>query len=44
LDYLVNDLALEINFSIQLGEAFNGLGDFKKKEAYFTKANLLLKK
>lgn len=44
LDYLVNDLALEINFNIQLGEAFNGLGDFKKKEAYFTKANQLLKK
>ncbi len=44
LDYLVNDLTLEINFNIQLGEAYNGLGDFKKKEAYFTKANQLLKK
>ncbi len=44
MDYLVNDVALEINFNIQLGEAFNGLGDFKKKEAYFTKANQLLKK
>ena len=44
LDYLVNNVPLEINFNIQLGEASNGLGDFKKKEAYFTKANQLLKK
>jgi len=44
LDYLVNDLGLEINFNIQLGESFNGLGDFNKKEACFNKANQLLKK
>ncbi len=44
LDYLVNDLTLEINFNIQLGEAYNGLGDFKKKDFYFSKANQLLKK
>jgi tetratricopeptide (TPR) repeat protein len=43
LDYLVEDKALEINFNIQLGEAYNGLGDFKKKEVYFSKANQLLK-
>ena len=43
LDYLVNDVQLEINFNIQLGEAYNGLGDFKKKEQYFSKANQLLK-
>lgn len=43
LDYLVNDIPLEINFNIQLGEAYNGLGDFKKKEMYFSKANQLLK-
>jgi tetratricopeptide (TPR) repeat protein len=43
LDYLVEDKALEINFNIQLGEAYNGLGDFKKKELYFSKANQLLK-
>jgi tetratricopeptide (TPR) repeat protein len=43
LDYLVEDRALEINFNIQLGEAYNGLGDFKKKEQYFSKANQLLK-
>jgi len=43
LDYLVNDVVLEINFNIQLGEAYNGLGDFKKKEQYFSKANQLLK-
>jgi tetratricopeptide (TPR) repeat protein len=44
LDYLVDDKSLEINFNIQLGEAYNGLGDVKKKEIYFTKANELLKK
>lgn len=43
LDYLVDDVTLEINFNIQLGEAYNGLGDFKKKELYFSKANELLK-
>lgn len=43
LDYLVEDKALEINFNIQLGEACNGLGDVKKKEFYFLKANQLLK-
>lgn len=44
LDYLVNDAALEVNFNIQLGEAANGLGDMKKKEAYFQKADKLLNK
>jgi tetratricopeptide (TPR) repeat protein len=43
MDYLVDDLPLEINYNIQLGEAYNGLGDFKKKEQYFSKANQLLK-
>ena len=43
LDYLVNNRDLEINFNIQLGEAFNGLGDTKKKELYFAKAEQLLK-
>lgn len=44
MDYLVDDIATEINFNIQLGEAYHGLGDEKKKEIYFTKANELLKK
>ena len=44
LDYLVDDKALEINFNIQLGEAYSGLGDNSKKEMYFTKAENLLKK
>jgi tetratricopeptide (TPR) repeat protein len=44
LDYLVDDPALEINFNIQLGEAYSGLGDSKKKDFYFSKANQLLKK
>ncbi|KAF2514040.1 tetratricopeptide repeat protein [Flavobacterium zhairuonense] len=43
LDYVVDDKTLESNFNIQLGEAYNGLGDAKKKEEYFLKANELLK-
>lgn len=43
MDFLVDDTALEINFNIQLGEACNGLGDMKKKEQYFSKAEKLLK-
>jgi tetratricopeptide (TPR) repeat protein len=43
MDYVVNDVLLEVNFNLQLGEAYNGLGDFKKKEMYFGKANQLLK-
>jgi len=44
LDFVIDDLVLEINFNLQLGEAYNGLGDMKKKEKYFIKANELLKK
>lgn len=44
LDNIVEDPSLEINIYIQLGEAYNGLGDAKKKELYFSKANDLLKK
>jgi tetratricopeptide (TPR) repeat protein len=43
-DFVVDDEALEINFNIQLGEAYNGLGDNSRKEKYFTKANELIKK
>lgn len=43
MDYLVENRDLEINFNIQLGEAYSGLGDTKKKEQYFTKAEQLLK-
>ncbi|WP_306351328.1 tetratricopeptide repeat protein [Flavobacterium sp. '19STA2R22 D10 B1'] len=43
LDYVVENKALEINFNIQLGEAYNGLGDTAKKEKYFLKADQLLK-
>lgn len=43
LDYVVDDIKLETNFNIQLGEAYNGLGDAKKKEEHFLKANQLLK-
>lgn len=42
-DFVVDNISLEINFNIQLGEAYNGLGDMKKKEAYFSKAEKLLK-
>ncbi len=43
MDYVVENKELEINFNIQLGETYNGLGDFKKKDLFFTKANQLLK-
>lgn len=44
LDFVIDDTALEINFNIQLGEAYNALGDMKKKEKYFIKANELINK
>lgn len=44
LDFIVDNVTLEINFNIQLGEASNGLGDMKKKESYFAKANDLIQK
>ena len=44
LDFVIDDEPLEINFNIQLGEAYAGLGDVKKKEKYFTKADELIKK
>ena len=44
LDFVVEDEALEINFNIQLGEAYSGLGDLKNKDSYFVKANELIKK
>ena len=44
LDYLVEGVDLEINFNIQLGESYSGLGNIAKKEFYFTKAEKLLKK
>mgnify|MGYP006189561289 FL=1 len=43
IDYIVDNKSLEANFYIQLGEAYNGLGDAKKKESYFIKADKLLK-
>ncbi len=43
IDYVLSDIALEINFNIQLGEAWAGLGDQKKKETYFLKADALMK-
>jgi hypothetical protein len=42
MDYVVEDIPLEANFNIQLGESYNGLGDDKKKNL-FSKANQLLK-
>lgn len=44
LDFIVDNPTLEINFNIQLGEAYSGLGDVKKKDSYFSKANDLIKK
>ena len=39
LDYVVEDKKLEADFNMQLSEAYNGLGDAKKKEEYFQKHN-----
>lgn len=44
LDFVIDDESLEINFTIQLGEAYAGLGDTTKKEKYFKRANELIKK
>lgn len=43
IDFVVEDNELEANMNRQLGEAYKGLGDEKKKEAYFAKADKLLK-
>ncbi len=43
IDYVLEDLVLEINFNIQLGEAYNGIGDNKKRDFFFSKADKLLK-
>jgi tetratricopeptide (TPR) repeat protein len=43
LDYLIENKSLEANFYYQLSETYNGLGDVKKKESYFIKAEKLLK-
>lgn len=44
LDFVIDDDALEINFNIQLGEAYSGLGNVNKKNKYFSKADELIKK
>lgn len=43
IDFVVEDVELEANFNRQLGEAYSGLGDTKKKDAYFAKAEKLIK-
>ena len=44
IDFVIDDTVLEINFNLQLGETYNGLGDMKKKDLYFSKANTLIEK
>jgi len=44
IDFVIDDDALEINFNIQLGEAYSGLGNVNKKDKYFSKADELIKK
>lgn len=44
LDFVIDDLDLEINFNLQLAEAYNGLGDFNKKDSFFAQANQLIQK
>lgn len=43
LDYIIDNSGLEANFYFQLSEAFQGLGDEKKKEIYLLKAQKLVK-
>ncbi|MFL9845402.1 tetratricopeptide repeat protein [Flavobacterium rhizosphaerae] len=43
MEYVVEDPELEAKLNRELGEAYGGLGDQKKKELYFTKAKELLK-
>ena len=43
IDYVIDQKQLEINFNIQLGEAYSGLGNTGKKELFFQKAEKLLK-
>lgn len=43
LDFVVNNIQLEIDFNLQLSEAYKGLGDLKKNESYALKASQLLK-
>ncbi len=42
LDYVIEDKPLEINFYIQIGEAYSGLGKPAKKDEYFQKAEKIL--
>ena len=44
IDFIIDNKVLEINFNLQLGEAYNGLGDMKKKDLYFSKANEIIEK
>jgi tetratricopeptide (TPR) repeat protein len=44
LDFVIDDLDLEINFNLQLAEAYNRLGDFKKKDSFFAKAEQLIQR
>lgn len=43
IDFVIDDNNLEINFYLQMAEAYNGLKDFNKKEYYFSRANQLIK-
>jgi len=44
LDYLVDDVALEINFNIQLGEASAGLGECEEKGKLFYESRSTVKR
>lgn len=41
IDFLVDDVELEASINRQLGEAYAGLGDNKKRDIYFDKADKL---
>ena len=44
LDFIIDDVPLQANFYIQIGESYAGLNDSINKEINFKKANELLKK
>jgi hypothetical protein len=38
---MVEDIPLEANFNIQLGESYNGLGDDKKRILFFESQSII---
>jgi hypothetical protein len=41
MDYVVEDIPLEANFNIQLGESYNGLAMIRKKNSIFESQSII---